>query len=109
VLERSGVGAEIEAATLPLSAAYRAVAGDNLEFALSGGEDYELLFACVRVAAKPPSRDGLACRRVASARSSVPDRRARLVGKTGSSQLAAPVRRMGSIEGSRRIMILLPS
>lgn len=44
VLERSGVGAEIEAAAIPLSPAYRAVMGDDLELALGGGEDYELLF-----------------------------------------------------------------
>ncbi len=47
VLERSGVGAEIEAGAIPLSPAYRTVAGDDLELALGGGEDYELLF-CVR-------------------------------------------------------------
>jgi thiamine-monophosphate kinase len=44
VLERSGVGAEIEAAAIPLSPAYRAVKGDDLELAIGGGEDYELLF-----------------------------------------------------------------
>jgi thiamine-monophosphate kinase len=47
VLDRSGVGAEIEAAAIPLSPAYRAVMGDDLELALGGGEDYELLF-CLR-------------------------------------------------------------
>ncbi|HEX3410020.1 MAG TPA: thiamine-phosphate kinase [Candidatus Binataceae bacterium] len=47
LLERSGVGAEVEAAAIPLSPAYRAVAGDNLQLALRGGEDYELLF-CAR-------------------------------------------------------------
>jgi thiamine-monophosphate kinase len=47
VLERSGVGAEIEAGAIPLSPAYRAVKGDDLELALGGGEDYELLF-CAR-------------------------------------------------------------
>jgi thiamine-monophosphate kinase len=47
VLERSGVAAEIEAGAIPLSPAYCAVAGDDRELALSGGEDYELLF-CVR-------------------------------------------------------------
>lgn len=44
ILERSGVGAEIEASAIPLSAAYRKVLGGDLSFALSGGEDYELLF-----------------------------------------------------------------
>ena len=44
ILERSGVGAELDASTIPRSQAYRAVMGDDLELALSGGEDYELLF-----------------------------------------------------------------
>jgi thiamine-monophosphate kinase len=47
ILERSGVGAEVEAATIPRSPAYRALMGDDLSHALSGGEDYELLF-CLR-------------------------------------------------------------
>jgi thiamine-monophosphate kinase len=47
ILERSGVGAEIDAEALPLSAAYREVVGDDRTLALSGGEDYELLF-CLR-------------------------------------------------------------
>jgi thiamine-monophosphate kinase len=43
--EASQVGAVIEAPTLPLSPAYRALLGDTLwDTALSGGEDYELLF-----------------------------------------------------------------
>ncbi len=41
----SAVGAEISAARLPLSVAYHTEAGESdLGFALSGGEDYELLF-----------------------------------------------------------------
>jgi thiamine-monophosphate kinase len=47
VLERSGVGAKVESTALPLSAAYRQVYGDNRDLALSGGDDYELLF-CLR-------------------------------------------------------------
>ena len=47
VLERSAVGARIEAPALPRSAAYRLIAGDDAALALSGGEDYELLF-CLR-------------------------------------------------------------
>jgi thiamine-monophosphate kinase len=47
ILERSGVGAEIEASRIPISPAYRAILGDDLTHALGGGEDYELLF-CVR-------------------------------------------------------------
>lgn len=47
ILEASGVGAEVEEETLPLSPALaRALATDPslLELALGGGEDYELLF-----------------------------------------------------------------
>jgi thiamine-monophosphate kinase len=47
ILERSRVGAEVDLAAIPLSRHYRAVAGERMEFALSGGEDYELLF-CIR-------------------------------------------------------------
>jgi len=47
LLERSGVGAEVDAASIPVSTAYRAVVGPDLSLALSGGEDYELLF-CIR-------------------------------------------------------------
>jgi thiamine-monophosphate kinase len=43
--EASGVGARIEAPTLPLSPEYRAILGDHeLTFTLTGGEAYELLF-----------------------------------------------------------------
>jgi thiamine-monophosphate kinase len=44
VLERSGVGAEIETAAIPLSDAYRTIVGDDPRLALGGGDDYELLF-----------------------------------------------------------------
>jgi thiamine-monophosphate kinase len=47
IAEASGVGAVIEAALLPLSPAARAVIGAEplrLSAALSGGDDYELLF-----------------------------------------------------------------
>jgi thiamine-monophosphate kinase len=48
ICEQSGVGAEIEAAALPLSPACRAYAAsrrmDPSRLALTGGEDYELLF-----------------------------------------------------------------
>jgi thiamine-monophosphate kinase len=47
ILRASHVGAELAAETLPLSPAYRAVARDDLRLALTGGDDYELLF-CTR-------------------------------------------------------------
>ena len=56
ICERSGVGARVWADRLPLSDAARAVAEalgkDPLEWALSGGEDYELLFTA------PPDKAG---------------------------------------------------
>lgn len=49
LMERSGVGAEIDLAQIPLSTALRRYAlqtgSDPLEYALNGGEDYELLFS----------------------------------------------------------------
>jgi thiamine-monophosphate kinase len=47
ILERSGVGAEIDASRIPVSPAYRALMGEDLVHALTGGEDYELIF-CVK-------------------------------------------------------------
>jgi thiamine-monophosphate kinase len=47
ILERSRVGAAIDADAIPVSDAYRAVMGEELSLALGGGEDYELLF-CLR-------------------------------------------------------------
>lgn len=45
ICECSGVGARLDLAMLPLSGAYRAACGaDPYALALSGGEDYELLF-----------------------------------------------------------------
>ncbi|HEY6421285.1 MAG TPA: thiamine-phosphate kinase [Candidatus Binataceae bacterium] len=59
ILERSGVGAELDARALPLSPAYRAVMGGDLSLALGGGEDYELLF-CIR----PGYRESVLARRL---------------------------------------------
>jgi thiamine-monophosphate kinase len=48
ICQASGVGAVIWEERLPLSPAYRALAGnDGIRYALAGGEDYELLF-CAR-------------------------------------------------------------
>jgi thiamine-monophosphate kinase len=46
----SGLGARVEAAWVPIAPGARAVAqalgGDALDWALTGGEDFELLFTC---------------------------------------------------------------
>jgi len=45
LLERSGVGAEVELGAIPLSEAYRTIAGNDPLPAITGGDDYELLFS----------------------------------------------------------------
>jgi len=47
ILERSGVGAEIDPNAVPISHALKSVMRGEIELALTGGEDYELLF-CIR-------------------------------------------------------------
>lgn len=57
LLAASGVGAEMDAGALPLSAELRAVrAGAAIECALTGGDDYELCFT-VRPADEPRLRE----------------------------------------------------
>jgi len=58
ICEESGVGAEIEAARLPIHA------GASLEQALNGGEDYELLFAARPAARIPRAIEGAAVTRI---------------------------------------------
>ncbi len=77
ILERSGVGAEIDAAQVPVSKEYRAVMGDDLSLALGGGEDYELLF-CLR-----------------------PGRSEAELGR----RLGVPVRRIGTIVRGSRVLV----
>ena len=48
VCEESGVGAEIEAAAIPVAVIGRPAQQVDLRFALHGGEDYELLFTAPR-------------------------------------------------------------
>jgi len=69
ILERSGVGAQIDPGAIPLSQAYQSVmrgARDAIALALTGGEDYELLF-CIRPGYSQPKltrRLGVAVRRI---------------------------------------------
>lgn len=69
ICKASRIGAIIWNDSLPLSRAYRAMAGrDGTRYALSGGEDYELLF-CARVKDralidKLPKRAGVAITRI---------------------------------------------
>ena len=77
ILKRSSVGAEIDVAAIPLSPAYRAAMGDDLNLALSGGEDYELLF-CART---------------------------RLSEEALTKALGVPVRRIGSIIAGSKILL----
>ncbi|HEY2104704.1 MAG TPA: thiamine-phosphate kinase [Candidatus Binataceae bacterium] len=67
ILERSRVGAEVDLAAVPRSRHYLAVAGDRMDLALSGGEDYELLF-CLPAGSHSPQtlsrRLGIAVHRI---------------------------------------------
>jgi len=86
VLERSGVGAQVDRTALPLSAAYRQVCGNSCDLALSGGEDYELLF-CLRPRmseAELSRRLGVKVRCIGEI---TRDKRALLVDKTGEPSI----------------------
>ncbi len=52
IMEESGVGARIDVSAVPLSRELQLYCRENgldpLDFALSGGEDYELLFTCAK-------------------------------------------------------------
>lgn len=58
ILDRSGVGAEVDVGRLPLPAGFdrraRSLGADPTALALSGGEDYELLFAASPRVKIPP-------------------------------------------------------
>lgn len=89
ILERSGVGAEIDADAVPVSDAYRAVMGKEMGLALGGGEDYELLF-CVRpghTEARLTRLLGLSVRRIGRI---VPGRR--IIVRSGGRVLRRPMR-----------------
>lgn len=89
ILERSKAGAEIDPAALPLSDAYRAVAGDDPAIALGGGDDYELMF-CLRRAVPAPAlsrRLGIPVTRIGRITSS---RGAALVGPDGKRLRRTP-------------------
>jgi thiamine-monophosphate kinase len=74
------VGFEIQAASLPVSTAAReagrALGADPLQWALNGGEDYQLLFTA------PPSRAGLVTRQMPRLTGTTP----RLIGRAVARQ-----------------------
>jgi thiamine-monophosphate kinase len=87
ICDASGVGAEIWLDHLPLSSACRAVGGENAaQHALSGGEDYELLF-CAR------QRDGTRLLHL-SKQAKIPI--------TRIGRCLGPQRKVAVLDGSRR-------
>jgi thiamine-monophosphate kinase len=63
----SGVGAEVNASALPVHPLAAQAGGEAaLEFALNGGEDYELLFAAPAAMRMPRSIGGVAITRIGS-------------------------------------------
>ena len=80
ICRASGMGAVVNCEDLPLSSAYRALAGkDEYRWALNGGEDYELLFC-----ARPGSRAAL---------------------KKFSRELHLPITRIGQCVAGDRVMV----
>jgi thiamine-monophosphate kinase len=59
ICEESGVGAEIEAASIPLARVGKPAREVNLNLALHGGEDYELLFTARSKKRIPPQIAGI--------------------------------------------------
>jgi thiamine-monophosphate kinase len=106
ILERSGVGAEVDLEAVPRSPHYQKVMAQRIDFALSGGEDYELLFCLApgRPAAElsrrlevPVSRIGRIVDRKQGLRVREPGGRLRLAAdQRGWDQLA------GKAQGNRR-------
>ncbi|HKD67852.1 MAG TPA: thiamine-phosphate kinase [Candidatus Binataceae bacterium] len=92
ILKRSAVGAEVDLAAVPRSRQYLQVAGDRMDFALSGGEDYELLF-CLRPGHSPHAlsrRLGVAVHRIG-----------RIVDRRNGLRLRSPDGRLIAASGSR--------
>jgi thiamine-monophosphate kinase len=92
ILERSRMGAEIDLAAIPRSRHYLAIAGDRTDLALSGGEDYELLF-CLPPGHSPQAlsrRLGVAVHRVG-----------RIVERRRGLRLRQPDGRLVPAEGAR--------
>jgi thiamine-monophosphate kinase len=59
ICEESGVGAEVRAESIPLAAVGRLAREIDLELALHGGEDYELLFTAPQSKEVPPQIAGV--------------------------------------------------
>lgn len=92
IMERSNVGAEVDLDAIPLSPHYRAAAGNRIEMALSGGEDYELLF-CLAPGHSPAQlgrRLGVEVHRIG-----------RIVGQKRGLRLREPGGRLLSVTGKR--------
>jgi thiamine-monophosphate kinase len=97
IAAESGVGARVDVDTLPVAEAARAVAGalavDPLHWALSGGEDYELLFTATAARAADlaravTARTGTPVRRIGEVRPR--DEGVRFVDRAGRPHAATP-------------------
>jgi thiamine-monophosphate kinase len=64
ICEESGVGAEVEAAAIPVAAIGKPARKVDLDFALHGGEDYELLFTASSRQRVPSRIAGVAVSRI---------------------------------------------
>jgi thiamine-monophosphate kinase len=64
ICEESGVGAEVDVVSVPLALIGRPARKVNLDFALNGGEDYELLFTAPPGARVPSRIEGVEVSRI---------------------------------------------
>jgi thiamine-monophosphate kinase len=83
----SGVGAEVEQVALPIHPLAAATPGRALDFALNGGEDYELLFAAPASVRMPRSVAGVPITRIGRL---VRGKAISLITPTGRRQLLKP-------------------
>ena len=87
ICEESGVGAEVEAAAIPVAAIGKPARKVDLDFALHGGEDYELLFTA-SPRQRVPSR--IAGINVSLIGEVIPGREIRLRGQDGVTRKLRP-------------------
>jgi thiamine-monophosphate kinase len=87
ICDESGVGAELEAGSIPVAAVGKSERRVELKFALHGGEDYELLFTASPNRKVPSRIVGVAVREIGVVTSS---RQIVLVDKKGASQELQP-------------------
>ena len=87
ICEESGVGAEVEAGAIPVAAIGKPARKVDLDFALHGGEDYELLFTASPRQRVPSRIAGIDVSLIGEV---IPGREIRLRGRDGVTRKLRP-------------------